>query len=238
LLVVIGIIATLIALLLPTLNASRESAKTVTCLSNLRQLAAAAQIYVNTYYGSYPIAQYSDFRPPISTAYSWDFTVSTNINTGQQTVVPGILWQGITNPQVLQCPSYYPAANSTFTPYSGYNYNTSYIGHGRGEYIVAPARQNQVHQPQRCALFGDGQYNGGADKFMRSPFPPAGDNLFSAMASGTQGFRHRGLTNVVFCDSHAETLGQRFTTTTVPQTPLVAPGTGFLSGDNGMYDLH
>src|SRR5689334_3045281 len=47
LLVVIAIIAILAALLLPTLSRAKERSKRANCLSNLRQIAVASQMYAN-----------------------------------------------------------------------------------------------------------------------------------------------------------------------------------------------
>src|SRR4051794_17596932 len=54
LLVVIGIIALLISILLPSLNRARETANRVKCSSNLRQLGQAMILYANDNKGSYP----------------------------------------------------------------------------------------------------------------------------------------------------------------------------------------
>jgi prepilin-type processing-associated H-X9-DG protein/prepilin-type N-terminal cleavage/methylation domain-containing protein len=234
LLVVIGIIALLIGLLLPALSTARQQAQAVDCLSNLRQMVIAVHSYADAYNGQYPIAYYSDLSPTQMVSFNWDFTVTRALPSGRVTVTPGILWQGSTNAQIQQCPSFSGNSNAPNDPYTGYNYNDSFIGGGQsGPTTAAPAKLNQVHRPSRCALFGDGQYSAGADKFMHSPNPGPDDITFGFTSAwaGTQGFRHRGGTNIAFCDGHAETLYQRFTSL----IPQVAAGTGFISNDNSMY---
>lgn len=54
LLVVIGIIAVLISILLPSLNAARKQAKNVQCQSNLRQLMTVTHIYITEHKGTFP----------------------------------------------------------------------------------------------------------------------------------------------------------------------------------------
>src|SRR4051812_36911680 len=49
LLIVIGIIAVLIGILLPALGGARRQAKTLACLSNVRQLGAAYQMYLSEF---------------------------------------------------------------------------------------------------------------------------------------------------------------------------------------------
>ena len=54
LLVVIGIIALLISILLPSLNRARQSAMTAVCASNMRQIGMAILMYENESKGTYP----------------------------------------------------------------------------------------------------------------------------------------------------------------------------------------
>jgi prepilin-type N-terminal cleavage/methylation domain-containing protein/prepilin-type processing-associated H-X9-DG protein len=238
-LVVVSIIAILAGLLLPALSGARTEALRIKCLSNLRQMAVAADLYADRNNDSYPIAYYYENRAGLFISHAWDFTSIKDWSAGgTETVKPGLLW-GETGAvtAVHQCPAFDGGHNWLADPYTGYNYNTSYIGHGSGESIVAPAKRSQVKNPARCALFGDGEFASGANKFMRAPWPNPGDAGFFGRAAGTQGFRHGGRTNVVFCDGHAESLDRAYKETDIAEVGNIAPGTGFLSPDNSLYDL-
>jgi prepilin-type processing-associated H-X9-DG protein len=234
LLVVVAIIGILVAMLLPALSKSKAVAKRIQCLSNLRQMAIAGHVYTDDDADFYPIAQYFDDNT--GTTYSWDLTVIYDAKFNPH-VIPGILWEGSGNPQIQQCPSFTGSSDFADNPYTGYNYNTSYIGHGEGEAIELPAKTSEVHRPAKTVLFGDGEYSSGANKFMRAPYPNPGDAGFDGRYSGTQGFRHRQLSNAAFCDGHAESLSSCYTNN-ADGAANVAPGTGFLSSDNSMYDLN
>src|SRR3954471_8975921 len=54
LLVVVGIIAALVAILLPALNKARQQAVTVSCAARIRQLENAVMMYVIDNHGSLP----------------------------------------------------------------------------------------------------------------------------------------------------------------------------------------
>ncbi len=230
LLVVMAIIALLSAILLPALSRAKSRAKAIQCVSNLRQMGIAAQVYTGDNADVYPIAYYWDDLNDID--YAWDLTTLEADNR----VIPGLLWGGAGNVQIQQCPSFAGNADWLTDPYTGYNYNTSYLGHGQFEAVPDPAKNSAVHHPAKTVIFGDGQYAGGADKFMRAPFSNPGDEDFSGRYSGTQGFRHNGRTNAGFCDGHVASLANCCTNNS--ENAPVAPGTGFLSPDNSSYDLN
>ena len=235
LLVVVGTVSVLMGILLPSLSRVREQSKRVYCLNNLRQMAMAAEVYTQVYEGYYPTAYYGEKTPGKNFMYAWDFT--TIYEPGNRSVVPGLLWQGETIEKVQQCPSFKGEANWALDPYTGYNYNTSYIGHGQGESIITPAKAIAVKRPNECALFGDGQWADGANKFMRAPWPNPGDASFKGRHAGTQGYRHLGATNVAYCGGGAESVREVYKETNEASIVRIAPRTGFLSPDNSAYDL-
>ncbi len=243
LLTVVAVVALLMGLLLPSVQSARAQARSVVCLSNLRQMSVAAQVYVEAGSGRYPVAYWFDLRDPVRpVALNWDYKTTIDWPAGGTvSIESGLLWGGQAADRIQQCPAFGGPSNAvaanTSEPHTGYNYNTSFIGHGQAETIPDPATAVSVRRPSACALFGDGEFRGGANKFMRAPWPNPGDVGFMGRFAGTQGYRHRGRTHVAFCDGHATGWEERHTATSPPDQQHLAPQTGFLSADNAAYDL-
>jgi prepilin-type N-terminal cleavage/methylation domain-containing protein/prepilin-type processing-associated H-X9-DG protein len=141
LLIVVGIIAVLIALLLPVLNKARNAANSIACQSNLRQLGIGVSLYIQDNNGLLP---YSDVAIPDATVtgkvfngsrlVSWPEAIARYIGIDPQSVY-GLGTDPYMNPVagagpiqgVLACPAiemkrcyWNGAANGSDTPFSGW----------------------------------------------------------------------------------------------------------------------
>ena len=247
LLVVLAIIALLAGILMPSLVAARQMGRRLVCLSNLRQMVIAAGNYLADNDEYYPLASFVDKSQAadgVQHNYEWDFFKVYEF--GQMTgCKPGALWQTESILKIQQCPAFKGSANSPGDPFTGYNYNVSFIGgileRAQDGTLTGTnsTRALEVKKPARCVIFGDGEYEDGANKFMRSPWLgklETQDDL-KLKPYGTQGFRHLHKTNVAYCDGRAETLADRYTETHEELIDLIAEEAGFLSADNSAYDL-
>ena len=101
LLVVIGIIAILIAVLMPALSRVRDQARGVQCSSNLRQLMTAAHLFAQDNKG-HLFGNWSDANNPDENKR--DFLAG---NTGNWQAAPqaGTLWKYVRDLNVYRCPS-------------------------------------------------------------------------------------------------------------------------------------
>jgi prepilin-type N-terminal cleavage/methylation domain-containing protein/prepilin-type processing-associated H-X9-DG protein len=82
LLVVIGIIALLISILLPALQAARRQAAAVKCSSSLRQIGVAFNMYAGEYKGFWPVAVYRkpNSQPDGIAEWRWQDLISKYVH--------------------------------------------------------------------------------------------------------------------------------------------------------------
>ncbi len=224
LLVVIVIIAVLASLLFPIFAAGKRRAAQTQCLSNLKQLISAWQMYADDNGGrACPSYYFSEGR-----MVSWDFTTW-----------PGGWSHGLLGPyhrsgEIHRCPSF--SGQAWDRPFTGYGYNASYIGgdairSGEGSVFVRrPALLSEIADPAGTVVFADAGFGNPvkAHNFLRAP----SDRTSGTFRSGTVHFRHAGSANVARAD------GSVISTRTIYRhRPDLAPMCGTLSEDDSAYDL-
>lgn len=163
LLVVIGIIALLISILLPSLNKSREAARRVVCLSNMRELYTEMRIYAADFKDACPIGYMQ------AKAYSYIMYWNNSGSAPPKPSQMGLLVMAniSKNPKAFYCPSepdgteftYQPSPSPTvpsINPWPFYTtVNTSYFGgtlHTRLGYMSRPVTNWPFNTPEAGTL--------------------------------------------------------------------------------------
>jgi len=233
LLVVIGIIALLISILLPSLNKAREAANAVKCLSNARQFGYAFQLYVNAHKGTLPI-HYRDSSGNHTLAVEssmWcvQFSKILSLNWADQVVLNGNDEYGGPGPnpaRIWICPS----DSKEFPIGYAVNYPTVITNQGSSSSIARPPLE--ITKLRHAASLMVMAESNGSPGLVLSPlvnFVPIGaawgwpygadtdtdaDGQVDSnsilldprydVRTGNIGFRHNKRASIVFADGHAD----------------------------------
>ncbi len=236
LLVVIGIIAVLMAILLPALAGAREAAKATVCASNLRQLVTASLNYATENDGYWPPAHF-DFI--LQNRHRWHGTRPTD--TAPFEPVGGSLDRYLTAGEsrgVRRCPSFEPTGLGFEASAGGYGYNAAYLGSSDADppYSPAqlagltvaqqdelvgnvPAKVSQVAHPTEKIAFTDAAIATGEGiiEYSFAEPPRSADGAGGYPSSPSIHFRHGGAVpraNVAWADGHASSEAFEWTTPT------------------------
>ena len=214
LLVVIAIIAILAAMLLPALSKAREKARTISCTSNLKQIALSATMYTQ---------DYDETLPLIKDTYT--------ANSYKNVATPGDSWYGLINVYVTNEKSFECGADTAKTnAYSAgqgndkfllsYGFNGVCNASAAGNYgtcaTIAP--NMTVENPSATLMLAD------TGVVCAALYPYVSTSI---EASGYLAYRHGDTFNVAFMDGHAANFNNKLNARTPDKIKLGLTSTAF-----------
>ena len=227
-LVVISIIALLISILLPALGRARETARSIACMSGIKQLGLASHTYAVDYNGWLPQNPFSGTR---SYGHCWDVQISSYLNydssrpSSQQPVFhcPSGLLLSANEGAISRSRGYYINAHVAKSGFStDYQDDEDEIGSRRGgsgainPYDGVQGRLSSIPDASGLGVLfelwisseWDGYYNYQEGFFGRRTDNGEeweNDRLNSYVRiKNITAYRHDDSTNILFADSHAE----------------------------------
>jgi len=194
LLVVIAIIATLCALLLPALASSKEQGRRTRCVSNLRQLGLAAQMY----WADNDEKSFRYLAGATNGGFTYWFGWIKPGAEGQRDFDPafGVLYPYLQGRGVEICPSLNYADTIYKLKATGAAYGYGYNIH------LEDRSMTMISRPTETALFADAAQVNDFQAPASPDHPMLEEFYYFDELWPTVHFRHKARGNTVFCDGH------------------------------------